>query len=83
MHAVLYASGFSPLCNDAHPLVTGSVSPSTLYVIIEIYNWVANIGIFSCVGAWRILSASSINWHSFLEKNSVAHFVALRKLPRR
>ena len=28
-------------------------------------------GIFSCVFAWRIRSASSINWHSFLEEDPV------------
>ena len=52
-------------------LVAGCVSPSTFYAIAAIFTminmtWVANLAIFSVVGAWRMPCASSINWHSFL-----------------
>merc|ERR1712136_553714 len=55
---------------------------STFYVITAILTminmtWVANLAIFSGVGAWRMRSASSINWHSLLEEDPVTHFVVL------
>ena len=63
-------------------LVAGWISPSTFYVITAILTminmtWVANLAIFSGVGAWRMRSASSINWHSLLEQDPVTHFVVL------
>ena len=59
---------------------------SPLYAIIAILTVinltrVSSLGIFSWVGAWRIRSASSTNWHPFLEKNTAAHFVDFVVLP--
>ena len=56
-------------------LVNGCVSPSTFYVITNIFTvitmiWVADLGVFSGVGAGPRNSASSVNWYQFLEEDS-------------
>ena len=63
-------------------LVTGSVSPSTFYMITTILTminrtWVANLAIFQ--RRWRLAHACCfvINWHGLLEEDLVANFVVL------
>ena len=52
-------------------IVTGCVSPSTS-------SWVANLAVYSGVGAWRMPSASLVNWHSLFDEDSVTHSVVLQ-----
>ena len=63
-------------------LVICCVSPSTFHMVTAIFTmvnmtWVGILVVFRGVGAWRLHSASSINWHSFLEEEPVTHFVVL------
>ena len=58
------------------------VSPSTFYVITAIFTmvnmtWVRTLVVFRGVGAWRLHSALSINWHSLLEEEPVTNFLVL------
>ena len=78
-NAVAHASGFSPLCGDAHPLVTDSVSALRDYCNLyrDQYDLSCESRTFQLVCAWRIRSASWISRHSFLEEDLVTHFVVL------
>ena len=70
-HNCFACFGFSPPCVGAHAHCLGCVSPSTS-------SWVANLAVYSGVGAWRMPSASSVNWHSFFDEDSVTRSVVLQ-----
>ena len=42
-------------------------------------TWVGTLVVLRGLGAWRLHSASSINWHSSLEEEPVAPVVVLPK----
>ena len=63
-------------------LVAGCVTPNAFDVITAIWTiinmtWFANLVISNGVGAWRLPSASSVDWYSSLGEDPVAHLVVL------
>ena len=75
-------SKFSHLSGDAHPscrrlcLTQRVLRDCGILTLINMV-WVGNCEICKGVYAWRLPSASSVDWYSSLEEDPVAHLVVL------